>query len=90
MLSDKPVEEFDAEELKEWEKDPRGAPFWAELGRMFQYRVSGIRAALHSTDGQHTAVILAGQLEAIEEIMQLPSVLIQQQADDKADKEEES
>ena len=74
MLNSKPVEGFDADELKEWEKDERGAPFWAELARMFQDRVSGIRAALHNADGQHNAVMLAGQLEAIEEIMQLPSV----------------
>lgn len=89
MLSDKPVEAFDAEELKEWERDPRGAPFWAELGRMFEERVSGVRAALHTND-HHNAVLLAGQLESIEEITQLPSVLIQQQAEEKADKEEES
>lgn len=81
---------FDPAELRAWEKDPRGKRFWDSLREMGNRRMSGIRKEL-KTGNQHQATHLAGELEAIDEVLQLVPIIIEEyqaeQEDEKAEKE---
>lgn len=78
---------FDPAELRAWERDPRGAPFWAALVEMGNRRMSGVRRELKV--GQHNlATHLAGELEAIDEVRQLVDVIIQEYRDDQENQKE--
>lgn len=76
------------DDLISWKKDQRGEPFWAELRDMFASRVSGLRIAVRANNA-HDAAMRAAELDLIEEVLQLPEVMIQEQKAAEADKEKE-
>lgn len=82
------ADEFSPDELIEWWKDPRGAPFKQELQEMFANRVSGLRSAGRLGDKVLSAM-RAAELDTIEEVLQLPDVIIQEQMKSDEDKEKE-
>ena len=82
------VDPFSPDDLIQWKKDSRGEPFWAELREMFANRVSGLRAAVRSGN-HHEAALRSGELDLIEEVLQLPDVIIQEQKSAADDKEKE-
>ena len=75
-------EEFDAEDLRKWEADPRGAVFWQQIRRMANMRMEGIRSALLNNQ-VHQAQILSGELNMAEEILQLVDIIIQEENEEK-------
>lgn len=72
------ADDFDAEELREWSRDKRGSAFWMELRRMANIRMDGLRQAMYQGE-DHKAKILAGELNMIEEVLQVVDILIDDQ-----------
>ncbi len=81
--------EFSAEDLRDWQKDNRGEPFWEELRDMFANRISGLRTTSKKGESVNSA-FLAGEIAMIEEVLQLPDVIIQEDILAKEDKKKES
>lgn len=79
------TEDLTPEALIAWKKDPRGERFWAELREIFERRATGLRTAVRMADfnmaSQHN-----GALDMIEEVIQLPDVLLQEDALAKEDR----
>ena len=74
----------DLEELKAWAKDPKGAPFWETIKEMFADGVKDLRAEARGTAG-HQVARAAGHLDTLEEILDLPALIIQNHAEGKSD-----
>jgi hypothetical protein len=75
-------EGFGPEDLHEWQQDPRGAIFWNTLKEMFPEAISNMRGAVKKGEIQQAAEYQA-HAETVEEILQLPSLLIQEMKQDK-------
>ena len=82
------AEKFSPDDLIQWKKDPRGEPFWEELRERFANRISGLRSAVRLGDN-HTSAIHSGAIDLIEEVLQLPDVIIQEQKSAEEDKRKE-
>ena len=67
--------EFDIQALREWSELPYTKFVMQEIKRMANVRMNGLRAALHSKDAD-LAMELNGELNALEEILQLPDLII--------------
>ncbi len=67
------------EDLKDWAKDPKGEPFWATLRAMFADGIRGMRAAAVSGETV-PAARYAGHIDTLEEVLDLPSLIIQNNA----------
>lgn len=78
--------EDELENMKAWAKDPKGAPFWATLREMFAEGVHDLRAEARSnTNNTNQVPRLAGHIDTLEEILDLPALIIQNAAKEKAD-----
>lgn len=68
------------ESLKDWARDARGAPYWTTVREMFAEGVRHLRA--HGRSGDATqAARQAGHIDTLEEILDLPALIIQQHAE---------
>lgn len=76
------TEEFDAESLRAWQKDPRGQIFWEKCREMFTDAVSQIRHYSRNGDVGNTSYH-SGWSDCIEEVIQLPDLIIQEQKSNK-------
>ena len=62
-----------------WQKDPNGTEFWQEIREMFAKRASALRNAVREGN-VHQAAIHSSAMDVLEEVLQLPDVLIQERA----------
>lgn len=69
----------DLEEMKAWAKDPKGEPFWQTLREMFADGVHNLRAEARSGDTVKAAR-WAGHTDTIEEVLDLPALIVQKAA----------
>ena len=72
------------EDMKAWAKDPKGAPFWETIKEMFADGVKDLRAEARSGADIHAARS-AGHIDTLEEILDLPALIIQNHAEGKGD-----
>ena len=66
--------EFDLGAFRDWEKNPYSRFVFDEIRRMANLRMTGLRAALHS-DKLNQASELGGELNALEEVLQIGDLL---------------
>lgn len=78
--------DFSPEDLRAWQRDPRGAVFWEELREKFSEGVSKLRATARAGDSASGAYT-SGQLDTIEEVLQIPDILIQEQVQEAKDRD---
>jgi hypothetical protein len=70
------------EDLKTWSKDPKGGPFWATIKQMFADGITDLRAEGRNGDAVKTMAFVA-HTDTLEEILDLPSLIIQNNAEGK-------
>lgn len=71
------AEEFDADNLRDWQRDDRGVAFWAKLKLLFSVGVSETRSAARNGNPVDSAY-RAGKTDVIEEVLQLVDLMIQE------------
>ena len=67
--------EFDIQALREWTESLYGKFVFKEIKRMANIRMEGLRSALHSKEAD-LAMELNGEINALEEVLQLPEIII--------------
>ena len=72
------------EDLKTWSKDTKGGPFWDTIRGMFTDGVLNLRSAAKKGESVESARF-AAHIETLEEILDLPSLIIQNHAEEKGD-----
>jgi hypothetical protein len=76
--------EFSPEDLRQWQKDPKGAVFWESIRGMFADGVTNLRRAAAKGDPIESARY-ASHAETLEEVLNLPDLIIQQHARERAE-----
>ena len=66
---------FSTEDLRHWQNDEKGKPFWDALRKRFSDGISNMRREVRKGDMKE-AVYHAAQVDAAEEILQLVDALI--------------
>lgn len=78
----------DLQDLLEWSKDARGDIFWAEIKELFADGMSKLRISSESGNAIDSARY-AAHVRTLEEVLQLPRLIIQQAKSDQEDAKEE-
>ena len=73
--------EFSPEDLREWRKDPNGAPFWKAVNELFAAGITNLRRAAAKGDAVESARH-ASHVETLEEILGLTDLIIAESLDD--------
>jgi hypothetical protein len=71
------AEDFDTDDLRDWQKDERGRAFWAKLRVLFSVGISEQRSAARVGNPVESAY-RAGKTDVIEETLQLIDLMIQE------------
>lgn len=81
-MSEQPDDSFSTEDLRRWENDDKGKPFWDALRKRFSDGISNMRREVRKGDLKE-AVYHAAQVDAAEEILQLVDGLIDEKNSEK-------
>jgi hypothetical protein len=67
------------EDFRVWAEDPRGRIFWGALREMFKDGVSDMRGKARAGDAVANAYF-ASHVDTLEEVLQLPDLIIKEHA----------
>ena len=78
--------EFSSDDLRQWQRDPKGKAFWDAIQDRFSAGVSGMRLEVRKGN-LNESIYHAAQVDAAEEILQLVDALIEEKVQDVKDQE---